>query len=384
MTLPKGFTLLQVVPRLEGGGVEEVTLEIAGAVAQAGGRSLVASAGGILEAALALRGATMIRLPLADKSPLTIALNGGRLARVIGEEKVSLVHVRSRAPAFSAWWGARAARVPLVTTYHGLYRADSPLKRWYNSIMTRGDLVTASSRFVADHIAGEHRLDRAKIVLAPEGVDCSLFDPSAVSAERIAAMRAAWELHGPEASRPVLLLAARMTRIKGHLIAMEALARIGRREVLLVFAGHRGRPRYERELKAAARSLGIAGQVRIVGPIGDMPAAYLAADLILAPSTAPETFGRTVAEAGAMERPVLAAAAGGPAEIVADRVTGWLVAPGDTAAWSAAIEAALASGEAERRTMGAAARQRVMAAYSLPAMCETTFAVYRRALEGRA
>ena len=149
-TLPPNFTLLQVVPRLDAGGVERTTVDISRAVVAAGGRSLVASEGGRLEDELAEGGGELIRLPVASKNPLTIWSNTGRLKRLIRAEGVSLVHVRSRAPAFSALRAARRAGVPSVSTYHGVYNARSDLKRWYNGVMTRADHVIDTGTSVAE------------------------------------------------------------------------------------------------------------------------------------------------------------------------------------------------------------------------------------------
>ncbi|HWA63756.1 MAG TPA: glycosyltransferase family 4 protein [Caulobacteraceae bacterium] len=383
-SLPEGFCLLQVTPELDAGGVEEATLDVAAAVARAGRRSIVASHGGGMEARLAASGAELIRLPVQSKNPLVIALNGWRLERAIRERGVSLAHVRSRAPAFSALQAARAAGVPLVATYHGAYRADGPLKRWYNAIMTRGDLVIANSAFTRDHVLAEHGLDPAKVVVVPEGIDTDLFDPAAVSPQRVAAVRAAWGLRQAE-PRTVVLLPGRLTRLKGQRLAAEALGRLKRRdEVILILAGAGGSAAHRQEVEAAAAVSGLGDQVRFVGPCDDMPAAYLAADFVVSPSLQPETFGRVVAEAGAMRRPVLAAAHGGPAEVVEPGVTGWLVRPGDVDAWCEALAAAMATPASARAAMGEAARERVKRLYSLPAMCEATFAVYRKLVEGRA
>ncbi|MGA0601871.1 glycosyltransferase family 4 protein [Caulobacter sp. KR2-114] len=381
--LPDSFTLLQVTPELDGGGVEAVTLDVAAAVAAAGRRSLVASRGGALEGRLAAAGAQLFRAPVQSKNPLTLALNAIRLERLIRRERVSLVHVRSRAPAFSALAAARRTRVPLVATYHGIYRADGALKRWYNAVMTRGDLVIANSAFTQAHVLAEHAVDPGKVAVIPEGVDTDVFDPARVSAARVAAIRQAWGLRDPE-PRAVILLAGRLTRLKGQRLLVEAAGRLGRsEEMMLVLAGGGGSPEYRDEILAAAAVTGLGDNLRLVGPVEDMPAAYLAADLVVAPSTQPESFGRTVAEAGAMGRPVLAAAHGGPAEIVVPGQTGWLARPGDGDAWTAALAEALATSPERRAAMAAAARRRVKQLYSLRAMCEATGDVYRRLLEAR-
>jgi glycosyltransferase involved in cell wall biosynthesis len=381
--LPPGFVLLQVTPRLEGGGVEAVTLDMSRAVARTGARSLVASQGGVLEARLIQDGGELVRLPVHARSPLTLAANARRLARLIRREGVSLVHVRSRAPAFSALWAARATAAPVVATYHGIYAARSPLKRWYNGVMTRGDLVIANSDFTRRHILGEHGVDPARVAVAPEGIDTRLFDPAKVSLERIAAQRAAWGL-SPEDQAPVILHAARLTGWKGQRLSIEALARLDAdRRAILILAGKPESAREAQSLRAMAAQAGLGQSVRLVGALADMPAAYLAADLVIAPSQAPESFGRGVVEACAMGRLVLASPLGAAGETIVDRETGWLVNPADPRAWTRAISVALDLTLQARGEIGARARARVAGLYSLEAMEEAHFAIYRRMMAAR-
>jgi glycosyltransferase involved in cell wall biosynthesis len=284
--LPPGFTLLQVTPRLVGGGVERATLDMAGAVAKAGYRSIVAAYGG------GDAPGDVVDLPVHSRNPAVMVANAGRLARLIREHGVSLVHVRSRAPAFSAIAAARLAGVPVVATYHGIYSAGSPLKRWYNGVMTRGDLVIANSKFTRDHILGQHPVSPERVVVVPEGIDTERFDPAAVSPDRIAAVRAAWGL-APDDRRRVLLCAARLTSWKGQGTAIQALAARARREnAVLILAGREESATYVAALRAVAAERGVTGAVVFAGPVADMPAALLAADLVLAPSTKAESFGR--------------------------------------------------------------------------------------------
>ena len=135
-------TVLQVIPALAGGGAEQTTVEMTAAIVAAGGRALVATSGGRLTASAAKAGGQVFILPVASKNPLTIIANRFRLARLIRAERVDIIHARSRAPAWSALLAARAAGIPFVTTYHGAYRASTGPKRFYNSIMARGDLVS--------------------------------------------------------------------------------------------------------------------------------------------------------------------------------------------------------------------------------------------------
>lgn len=379
--LPEDFTLLQVTPALDGGGVETLTVDMATAVAAAGRRSLVASSGGKLEEALTWGGAELIRLPVNSRAPWTLAANAARLAGVIRREKVSLVHVRSRAPAHSALWATRPTRTPLVATYHGVYSARSSFKRWYNGVMTRGDVVIANSDFTRRHILAEHHTREDRIVVIPEGVDTRIFDPASIQPARVTAVRAAWGLP-PDEPRAVVLIAARLAKWKGHRVAIDALARSALREsTLLVFTGDGQTGTYARQLKAEAARAGVA--LIFAGPCADMPAAFLAADVIAAPSTEPESFGRSVAEAAAMARVVVASDLGGTAETLVDGAGGFLVRPGDAESWTAALDKALSLGRPERAQMGVVAWKRIRERYSLDAMCEATFDLYSRLCEGR-
>ena len=383
--LSPGFTILQVTPALDAGGVEQTTLDMASAIVAAGGRALVASAGGRLEDDLARRGGRLIRLPLDRKAPATLLVNAGRLARIIRQERVDLVHVRSRAPAFSALQAAKRTGVPVVGTYHGVYNAKSAIKRWYNGVMTRGALTIANSGFTRDHVLSAHRIDPAKVITIPRGVDLTRFDPAAVALERVEAIRAAWGV-GPDERRPVLLLAGRLTRWKGQALVIDALARLkgeGREAILVLAGDDQGRTAYTIELRAKAAAAGLTEAVRFVGHVTDMPAAYLACDIALSASLDPEAFGRTAVEPQAMGRPILAADHGATSETVLDGQTGWLVTPGDVGAWARAIGEAIDAGPELRAQMGQAGRLRVEALYSMDRMTERTLEVYARLLAGR-
>jgi glycosyltransferase involved in cell wall biosynthesis len=381
--LPPDFTLLQVVPRLETGGAEQTTLDVAAAVCAAGGKAVVASMGGRMETQLLASGAELERLTVHSKNPLVILGNALRLASLIRRRKVSLVHARSRAPAFSAVMAARLTGVPVIATYHGVYNAKSGLKRWYNGVMTRGEVVIANSEFTRQHVIAQHRVDPDKVVAIPRGVDIDRFDPAAVSAERKAALAADWGID-PGDRRVKILLAGRLTRWKGQVLAIEAAAKLKARGVpdfLMILAGdNQGRSGYLAELEAAIGEHGLADHVRIVGHCADMPAAYALCDLAIAPSLDPEAFGRTGVEPQAMGVPVIAADHGATRETVIPGETGWLVKPGVAEAWAEALQAAIALGPEGRGRMGAAAAERSRRLYSVEAMCAATLAVYARVL----
>jgi len=391
VALPPDFTLLQVVPELETGGAEQSALEIARAVVAAGGRALVASRGGRMVARLEADGGELQSMPAHSKNPLVMLGTAARLVELIRREKVSLVHARSRAPAFPALWAAHATKTPFIATYHGIYKAPAGvrggLKRWYNAVMTRGDLVIANSDYTRAHVLAEHHLDPARVVAIPRGVDLARFDPDHVAPGRLEALRRAWDIAADD-GRTKVLLAGRLTRIKGHLTVIAAAAKLkaqGRGDLLILFAGDdQGRSDYRRELVAAIEAAGLQEAIRIVGHCDDMPAAFLLCDLAILPTTVPESFGRAAVEPQAMGRPVIVAAHGGSLETVVEGETGWLAPPGDVEAWAAALAKAIDVGPQGRARIGAAAMARSRRLYRAEAMCEATLAAYERVLEARA
>jgi glycosyltransferase involved in cell wall biosynthesis len=370
--------VLQVLPALGGGGVERGTVEITEAIARGGGKPLVASAGGLLAAAVERAGGRNITLRLDSKSPWRIWRNASLLERLIRRERVDIVHARSRAPAWSAYLAARRAGVPFITTYHGAYNEDLPGKRRYNSVMARGARVIVASRYVAELVCSQHGVDPSRIRLIYRGVDPAVFDPESVSGERIAKLVRAWRLPDEHA---IVVLPARLTRWKGQAVLIEALARMRSRDVCAVLVGaDQGRTRYAAELSALAERLGVAARVRMVGHCEDMAAALRLADVVVNASTEPEAFGRVVIEAQAMARPVIAAAHGGAAETVTNGETGWLMPPGDPAALADALDGVLGLPAEERDAIGAAARASVQAHYTVRAMQDATLAVYAEVL----
>ncbi len=373
------ITILQVLPRLETGGVERGTVEMVQAIVAAGANALVASAGGRMVAAVERAGGTHIPLPLASKNPARIWSNAARLAFLIRAADVDLVHARSRAPAWSAWLACRRTGARFVTTWHGVYSENAPGKRRYNAVMAKGERVIAISRFVAAKLAARYALEPARLRVIPRGVDATVFDPARVSAGRLVEVAAAWRV--PDGA-PIVLLPARLTRWKGHTVLVEALARLARKDAVCVLVGaDTGKARFKAHLLGLAYSLGVADRLRLVGHCEDMPAALMLADVVVNPSIEPEPFGRTVIEAQAMGRPVVVTDHGGMAETVEHLVTGWRVPPRDPAALARAIDAALQLSIADRIALGARARASVCQHYTTAAMQAATIGVYRELLD---
>jgi len=376
-----GPAILQIVPRLDTGGAERATIDIAAALAREGFRALVASEGGRMVNELERAGGEWIAMPLNTKSPLALAANARRLLTLIRGRGVKLVHARSRAPAWSALWAAHAERIPFVTTFHGAYSAGSALKRLYNSVMLRGDAVIANSQWTAEHIGNTYSFRPKRLVVIPRGVDLDRFDPSQISDDRVASLRESWDVGNDDL---VILLPGRITRWKGQLVLVEALAKIllnGSRSVRAVLAGDaQGRDAYLAEVKRRIESNGLADVMAIAGHVEDMPAAYRAADIVVSASTDPEAFGRVAAEASAMERPVIATDHGGARETIVPGVSGLLVPPADPAALATALQQLLQAGSEERMVMGARGREHIAKNFNLARMAADTLALYRELL----
>ena len=372
----KGTTILQVLPRLHTGGVERGTVEIVAAITVAGGRALVASEGGRMAAFVERAGGRHVLLPLASKSPFGIWRNAGRLARLVRQEGVGILHARSRAPAWAAWLASRRTGVRFVTTYHGVYNEGAPGKRWYNGVMARGDRVIAISQYVADLIAARHGVEPARLRVIPRGVDPVLFNPERIAPDRMARLLQAWRV--PDGV-PVVMLPGRLTRWKGQGVLLDAMARLRHPDAVAVLVGD-GRPGYARELERRAHALGIGERVRLAGHCEDMPAALMLAAVAVSASTEPEGFGRAVIEAQAMGVPTIVSDHGGAAETVDHLVTGWRVPPGDADALAAAIDHALGMGSEDLAALAERSRASVLARYTTAAMQAATLDVYRELL----
>jgi glycosyltransferase involved in cell wall biosynthesis len=356
---------------------------------RAGGRALVLAEPGRLAARITAAGGEVVPFPAATKSPLRILANAGAIARIVRGADVDLVHARSRAPAWSALMAARRTHVPFVTTYHGAYGETNALKRLYNGVMARGDVVIANSAYTAELIAQRYATPRERMVVIHRGIDPGRFDRSLVDAGKVADLRARW---GVAVGERIILQMARLTAWKGQGVLIEAAASLkaaGRLErAIIVLAGDaQGRDAYAAGLRQQAAQAGLEHCVRLVGHVEDVPTAFLAAHVTVVASTEPEAFGRAAIEAGAMGCPVIATAIGAPPETVLaepsaakSAITGWLVPPGDPTALADGLAQALTLAPADRAAMGDRARAHVRAQFTVAAMQRSTLAVYDRLL----
>jgi len=377
-------TVLQVVPRLDAGGSELSTVEITEALVRAGATALVASEGGRMARAVAEAGGELIALPVASKNPFTMLANAARLARLIKERPIDLVHARSRAPAWSALLASRWTGRPFVTTYHGAYGHSGPIKALYNSVMMRGDRVIANSLYTARLIASRQPATQERLRVIYRGIDRAVFDPAALPPAPVERLKADW---GVPKNAKIVLLAGRLTSLKGQRDLIAAAARLDATNALdgavVVMAGDApGRDAYRQELQDLIAKHRLGDKVRLVGHCDNMPAAFRAAYVTVIASRVPETFGRTSVEAQAMGCPVIVPQLGAlPETIVAaeespSRFTGWLMPPRDPDALAERIGRALSLLPAERAAIGARASAHALTKFELARMQESTLAVY--------
>jgi glycosyltransferase involved in cell wall biosynthesis len=370
-------TVLQILPRLETGGVERGTVEMVDALTTAGWRAIVASAGGQMVKDVERAGAKHIALPLASKNPLTILRNIDRLAKIIETYDVDLVHARSRAPAWSAYFAARRTETHFVTTFHSAYGARTIFKRLYNSVMAKGERVIAISQFVAQYAEELYNLTESKLRTIPRGVDIQQFDHEKIDPARIEKLRQEWDITD---DKTIILLPGRLTRWKGQITFIKAIAELKRRNIVCLLVGPGGSD-YRNELKQEIWLGGVDGIVHLVNECRDMPAAFALADIVVSASTRPEGFGRVIVEAQAMGCIVIATQHGGAKETIIPEKTGFLVPPSDVGALAETLEKVLAMPPAKRKKIGEQAIDHVRKNFSTTLMTQRTLSVYEEILK---
>lgn len=379
--------IVQVLPALVTGGAERGAIDVAVASLEAGLQSIVISTGGPMARELSRAGATHVELPVDSKNPITIKRNIARLQEAIrthtgatGSGTVpGIVHARSRAPAWSAMHAAKALGMPFVTTFHATYNYNTPVKKAYNAIMTRGERVIAISNFIRDHMIENYNTEWARIRVIHRGIDTSMFHPEKVSVERVVKLATDWRL--PDGV-PVVMLPARLTRWKGHILLLRALAKVTDRPFRCLLVGSdQGRTAYRAELEREAASLGLMDRVHIVDDCRDMPAAYMLADVVVSASTDPEAFGRVAVEGQSMGRPVIAPAHGAAPEQVTHGVSGFLFEPGNVNSLAAMLDQALALDSGERERLREVGITNVAKHFTKQVMCAKTLSVYREIMD---
>ncbi len=377
--MTKQPVILQIIPELSAGGAEQGCIDIAAELVRAGSRAIVASNGGTRIHELARAGAEHINLPVHSKNPVTMYKNIKRLRKVIEDSGVDIVHVRSRAPAWSALRACKGTQAVFMTTCHAPYNISGRAKRFYNSAIAKGKRVIAISNYVAEYLKKNYKIDPRDIRVIHRGIALEKFHPTAVKATQLIQLTNDWRI--PDGA-PVVMMPGRLTRWKGHHVLIDAMTRLDRKDVVCVMIGSdQGRSAYREELEKAITEKGLEGRVRIVDHCNDMPAAYMLATIVVSASTDPEGFGRIPVEAQAMGRPIVATDHGGAQETILRGETGWLVPPNDPAALCAAIREALQLKPQQRAVLATRAMNHVAQNFTREKMADETLNVYAELLE---
>ncbi|TVQ82635.1 MAG: glycosyltransferase [Micavibrio sp.] len=369
--------IMQIIPALDGGGVEQGVIDTNAAVVAAGGISIVVSSGGRRAHEITRAGGRLVTCPVHSKNPFTMLRNIDRLKNIIRENGVDLVHAASRAPAWSARKAARDCGVRYVTSCHAAHRISGGFKRFYNSAIAKGERVITVSHFLSEYLQKEYGVEKDRIRVIHRGVSLEKFHPNSVSPDRLIQLSKKWRI--PDDS-PVILLPSRLTRGKGHLEAVAALSRMKKQDFFCVFVGRDQKGKFRPELEQSIESADLQSRVRIVDQCDDMPAAYMLASVIICPTTQPEGFGRVPIEAQAMGRPVIASDHGGFQETIRSGETGWLVSPGDDEALALVLEAALSLDTRQRAVLATQAMAHIAEHFLNEKMCRETLEVYAELL----
>lgn len=372
----KKIVVLQVLPELGQGGVELGTIEIASELQKRGIENYVASEGGRMEYNLERIKVKHFTLPLKTKNIFKMYLNSLRLARIIKKYGITIVHARSRAPAWSAYWAAKRCGVHFVTTFHGTYGLGPwGIKKFYNKIMTYGERVIAISNHIKQHILKNYKTDESKIRLIHRCVNMENFNVETTSAERM--IKYLEDNNIPE-DKPIVTLIGRLTNWKGQKLLIEALHLIDNEDFFCVIIGDdQGRKKYSSELRKMIAHYNMTDRFLFIRNVKDIPAAMMVSDVVLSTSIEPEAFGRIAIEGQAMGRVVVASNIGGSVETVIDGVTGRLYESTSAKALAEAIEWALHLSTDEREKIGAAGIKNVKEHFTKQIMCDKTIEVYK-------
>ncbi len=367
-------TIMQILPALHAGGVEQGVIDINQAIIEAGGKSIVVSSGGARVHEIQRAGGIHIEAPVNSKNPITMMRNVKRLQNLIREHNVDVVHACSRAPAWSAKKAAEKSGVKFVTSVHAAHKIQNGFKRAYNSAITKGERVIVVSHFLADHLETEYDVNPTRIRVIHRGLALEKFHPNSVTPDRLVRLSEEWRI--PEGA-PIIFMPARLTRLKGHKFLVDAIAKLKNKDVFCIMLGTvEKNSGYSQELMHHIDSKNLSSQVRIVDFCKDMPAAYMLSTVVVCPSLVPEGFGRVPVEAQAMGRPIIATDHGGARETIVKNETGWLIDLDDTNAFAEALDEALNLNVKERAILATRGMSHVADSFTVEQMCSKTLDVY--------
>ena len=375
--------VLQVIPKLGYGGAETGCYDIAHYLPENNCESFIVTSGGELLKFVDKKKVKVIKLPVNSKNPLLIFFNSLALIWIILYNNISIVHARSRAPAWSCYLATILTGRKFVTTFHGTYNFKSKLKKFYNSVMVKSDLIIAGSNFIFSHIKENYSKyfdvnKRLRVIF--RGINVDYFDPTTKIESDEKKLLKQWEI---EKDKKIILLPGRLTSWKGQELFIEAInlvnIELGYEAFYVVILGSdQGRDLYKKKLTRLSEQFRMNNQVRFIDHCKDMALAYKISDIIVSASTEPEAFGRVAVEAQSMEKPIIASNIGGSNETIIDEKTGFLFDSGNSKSLSQKILKLLYLDETSLKLIGTEGRKNVIKKFNVEKMCFSTYSEYKK------
>jgi len=377
--------VLQVIPKLGYGGAETGCYDIAHYLPENDCASYIVTSGGELLKFVDKKKVKIIKLPVHSKNPLIIFINFLALIGIILINNISIVHARSRAPAWSCLLATKITGRKFVTTFHGTYNFNSKIKKFYNSVMVRSDLIIAGSNFIFSHIKENYTkyLDaKKKLLVIFRGINVDYFDPTTKLYNDEKELLIKWQM---EKDKKIILLPGRLTGWKGQEIFLEAVnlvnIELGYEAFYAVILGSdQGRELYKKKLIRLTEQYRLINQVKFIDHCKDMALAYKVSDVVVSASIEPEAFGRVAVEAQSMERPIIASNIGGSNETVIDEKTGFLFESNNAKSLSKKILKVLSMDEASLKSIGKEGRKNIIQKFNVEKMCFSTYSEYKKIL----
>ena len=375
--------VLQVIPKLGFGGAETGCYDLAHYLYEQDCKSYIATSGGELLKYVDKKKVKIIKLPVHSKNPILILLNGVILTFIILFLNISIVHVRSRAPAWSCLIATKLTLRKLVTTFHGTYNFNSNIKKFYNSIMVKSDLLIAGSNFIFSHI-NENYLKflnpKKKFLVIFRGINTEYFDPENLKHNSISKLKTQWQV---EDNSKVILLPGRLTSWKGQELFIEAINKFKKSNkeldfTAVILGNDQGRTVYKKKLERLVEQYNLTNDFRFIEKCEYMPAAYMLADIIVSSSIEPEAFGRVSVEAQSMKKPIIASNIGGSNETIIDNKTGILFESGNADSLSQKINEIINLDTLTLELMGKEGRKNVINRFNIEKMCLNTYSEYKK------
>ena len=383
--MSSNLKVLQVIPKLGYGGAETGCYDIAHYLPENNCGSFIATSGGELLKFIDKKKVKIIKLPVHSKNPLIMFVNFLALIGVILINNITIVHARSRAPAWACFLAAKITGRKFVTTFHGTYNFNSKIKKFYNSVMVRSDLIIAGSNFIFSHIKENYTkyLDaKKKLLVIFRGINVDYFDPTTKLDNDEKKLLKEWQI---EKDKKIILLPGRLTGWKGQEVFIEAVnlvnIELGYEAFFAVILGSdQGRDLYKKKLIRLTEQHRLVNQVKFIDHCKDMALAYKVSDIVVSASIEPEAFGRVAVEAQSMERPIIASNIGGSNETVIDEKTGFLFESNNAKSLSKKILKILSMDEASLQSIGKDGRKNIIQKFNVEKMCFSTYSEYKRIL----